>query len=358
MRITVPSAPDLSGERASFIVHSNRLRAFTTLAGFNGFPIRRTNQVLEQLASKAAAFPVPRGAQASFDEAVACLNRAWGTELVMCGAAQYAAEDEELLKLTNSWAAVQTYYCAYHDTQALIVAEGRARPTSHSGTQRQYVDLWVARRARLDPWTFAVGSHEDKRFDEAGMANGPDQPLDQLKSLSACTTSNCWEHAEQALRSTRETEYEQRRQTAIETKMRVRQTDWTVEHGSKPNRKAPDWWNRRPRLDVGEKAAVEKGTRPFTLIDYLYRLRIKANYQDAKAYTDGPANAGEALALNMDLMHLAASTGLVHEVRVAQLVGPERFLHHAGDWVQRHAPSEMDRGLRVRLPIFRNVLSK
>jgi hypothetical protein len=358
MRIIVPSAPDLSAERASFLVHTNRLRAFGTLAGFSQFPLRDTKRVLEQLASRAAEFPVPGGPRGKIEETAACLNRAWGTELVMCGAAQYAADDEELLKLTNSWAAVQTYYCAYHVTQALIVAEGRARPTSHGATQGQYVDLWVARGARLDPWTFAVGSHEDKRCGQAGMANGPGRPLEKLNSLSACTTSNCWEHAEQALRTTREAAHKEKRRKAVDEKLRARQREWTERYGSNPKRRRPDGWSSRPRLDVSEKAKVEKGTRPFTLIDYLYRLRIKANYEDARVYTDGPSGGDEALALNKDLMRLATATGLVHEVRIAQLIGPERFLHHAEDWVERHAPLETVHGLPVRLPALRKVLSQ
>ena len=57
-------------------------------------------------------------------------------------------------------------------------------------------------------------------------------------------------------------------------------------------------------------------------------------------------------------MRLAAATGLVHEVRVAQLVGPERFIRHAQDWVERHAPSETVHGLPVRLPVLRKVLGQ
>ncbi len=65
MRISVPSAPDLSGERASFLVHANRLRAFATLAGFSQFPLTDTQRVLEQLASRAAGsrYQVDRGAR-------------------------------------------------------------------------------------------------------------------------------------------------------------------------------------------------------------------------------------------------------------------------------------------------------
>ena len=60
------------------------------------------------------------------------------------------------MRLTNTWGAVQAYYVGYHETQALIVARGAARPSTHPNTQNQFVDLWVKRNLDLAPWTFGV----------------------------------------------------------------------------------------------------------------------------------------------------------------------------------------------------------
>lgn len=357
MRISVNFAavPDMTPERASWLAHSHHLRAFALLAGFHRNPVGGTHRVLVDVATEAADFPVPAVTAGTWPAVGGCLNRAWGTELAMCAGRQYAAEDE-LLRVMNSWAAVQSYYVAYHVAQALIVAEGGTRPTTHPATQKQYVDLWVARAARLNPWTFAVGSQQDRRCAPDGMADGPGRPLTNVHAWHAATPANAWEHAEQALRSTRGAAYDERCAKARQEKARERQKEWTEQWAHQPNRRKPDWWTRRPNLDAATKARIEKGTRPYTLLDYLYRLRVKANYEDARVYTSGPANQGEAQALNDDLALLASATAIVHEVRIAQLVGAKTFLHEAEQWAARNAPTETNFGLPARLKVLRSVL--
>lgn len=356
MRITVDFSDtrELDADRASWLTHSHRLRALTTLAGFNVSPVGGTPAILVRLAERAEAFPVPNGARGSLADVAGCLNRAWGTELVMCGAKQYAAEDE-LLRLVNSWAAVQTYYVTYHVCQALLVAEGKARPTTHPATQRQYVDLWIARGARIDPWTFAVGSKQDTRFDAGGMANGPGRELHGISALSACTADTAWELGEGALRTTREAAFVERRRQAVDAVVRTRQKEWSERWGQNTARKKPAWWSSRPRLDAADRAKVEKGTRPYTVIDYLYRLRLKANYEDARMYTEGPASHDETESVNVDLIRLAAATSLVHEVRIAKFIGVKALIREAERWVSRNAPTGMRYGLPVRLPILEQL---
>ena len=55
----------------------------------------------------------------------------------------------------------------------------------------------------------------------------------------------------------------------------------------------PDWWDTPPRLSALQKQDVDARLRPYTLLDYLCRLRMKANYLDARMYTDGLADQGE-----------------------------------------------------------------
>ena len=78
IRLDFSGVPDLTPERASFLAHSHWLRAFATLAGFNRVPMRTTPRVLRDLATQAAAFPVPNAEPGNYAEALACLNRAWG----------------------------------------------------------------------------------------------------------------------------------------------------------------------------------------------------------------------------------------------------------------------------------------
>jgi hypothetical protein len=138
------TAPVHDALQKSFLTHAQYLRAFSQLAGFSYWP-NKDPAALEALTQRvAAAFPVPKSLPAvDANELRKCLNRAWGTELLLGLGSRF--EEDELIRLSNSWGSVQTYYVGYAATQALIVAEGRARPTDHPKAQSQVRALWVDR---------------------------------------------------------------------------------------------------------------------------------------------------------------------------------------------------------------------
>ncbi|MFK0288824.1 hypothetical protein ACIQVL_51415 [Streptomyces sp. NPDC090499] len=57
------------------------------------------------------------------------------------------------------------------------------------------------------------------------------------------------------------------------------------------------------------------------MADYLYRLRIKANYEDVTVFSSGPTTDHEAAQVGADLVALASATLLVHELRTAAFIG-------------------------------------
>ncbi len=77
---------------------------------------------------------------------MACLRRAWATARLL-EHTHVLAEDSEIIRLANSWGAVQTYYVLYGAAQALVVAEGGTRPQSHEPTKRGRV---MCRQDRAD----------------------------------------------------------------------------------------------------------------------------------------------------------------------------------------------------------------
>jgi hypothetical protein len=110
----------------SFRAHSNYVRAFARLAGFA--PMAAAPSVLEELADVVAKTDVVKGAQklsgVDVDQVRKSLVNAWGTELLLGLAGEYASE-KELVGMANNWGVVQTYYVSYHATQARCRA-GRA----------------------------------------------------------------------------------------------------------------------------------------------------------------------------------------------------------------------------------------
>ena len=50
--------------------------------------------------------------------------------------------EDELIRVSNNWSVVQSYYIIYHSTQALAGARCFPRPTSHIKTQKIFSNLW------------------------------------------------------------------------------------------------------------------------------------------------------------------------------------------------------------------------
>jgi hypothetical protein len=134
----------------------------------------------------------------------ACLNRAWGTELILATTMELASTSD-VVGLANSWGSVQAYYAIYGAAQGVLVAEGHRRPDNHQTTQRAFVDLWVTRRIDLAPWSFAAAAPGTRLADTDGFLGGPGRKLDlSLHPWSSWSGESCWDVAARALRGTRQ----------------------------------------------------------------------------------------------------------------------------------------------------------
>jgi hypothetical protein len=275
-------------------------------------------------------------------------------------AARVATEDE-LLRLANSWGAVQAYYAAYGAAQALIVAEGRRRPVSHPATQKEFVELWVRRPANLPPWSLAAGAPENPQADADGVINGPGRKVDvRVHPWTGCSSVSCWDIAANALRSTREDATDDQLRRERERKLKERKKEWHTQEdirlkaGGKPRREPV--WPTRTTLTSAETSTVRTRIRPYTVLDYLFRLRIKANYEDARMFTDGPENPDDSSRVARDLVALTAATMLVHEIRVAKLIGPAVLITEGEEWLAKNNPPGLKAGLATRVELLRQVL--
>ncbi|MDR3658500.1 MAG: hypothetical protein P4L48_23500 [Mycobacterium sp.] len=351
-------APEIEQLQRSFLAHSHYLRAFAQLAGFGYWPAY-DDQTLAALASKvASAFPASASAPPAVDmsELAKCLNRAWGTELILNLGARF--EEDELVRLSNSWGSVQTYYVGYAATQALIVAEGRARPTEHSKTQGQVRALWVDRKSAVEPFSFAA--MPGSKSNALAYANGPGRPVDtSLSTWTSVDTDNCWDIAATALRSTRNDAVEKRLKLEREKKALAAKKLWLSEEQAriaqgKKARKTPSF-PTSANLTADERSGFESKMRPFTMLDYLYRLRIKANYEEAAMFTDGPDTDGASAIVALDMIRIANANMIAHEVRIARELGKSTLMALAKDWVDSNAPpSRM--GIGGRMAILDQVL--
>jgi hypothetical protein len=328
-----------SGYVESFRAHANYLRAFAMLCTTpyqKGVTLLfiRLQQQLASLAPVIVALPsmAPPSTQANLEQTRTSLVNAWGTELLLALGGQLASE-EELLRLMNNWAVVQAYYVGYHAIQALLSARGQPRPESHPKTQAQFAALWADRALHLPPWTLGAR--------DGGWCNLPSHSIDDsISPWSGCDPVSCWSLAGKALRTTREEAVRERLATARDRKRLNNRKAWREDEQSrlstgKRPRKEPDW--PRPHLTANEKRTVHSKVRSYTILDYLYRLRIKTNYEDAGMFIEGPEDQLSSRHVHDDLVAIAGCTMLVHELHIAAIVGRARLLQWADGWLGPNA---------------------
>lgn len=339
----------------SFRTHANYLRAFAMLCTapyqpgvtllFNPLPTRLAH-LAPAVAAAARSGQAPTSSP-DLTQIRSSLVNAWGTELLLALGGDVATE-EELLQLMNNWAVVQTYYVGYHAVQALVVARGDRRPATHPKTQAQFAAAWADRALHLPPWSLGAS--------ELGWRNPPQRGIDDsLSPWSSCDPQSCWNLAAKALRTTREEAIAERTNAARSRKQSENRKAWRAEEhqrlaAGKRARLEPQW--SRPRLSADEKRAVRNRVRTYTILDYLYRLRIKTNYEDAGMFIEGPEDELSSRHVHDDLVAVASATMLLHEVYVASIVGRTRLLGWVDSWLGPHA-----RGQQLGLALRRDLIA-
>lgn len=276
------------------------------------------------------------------------LSQAWGTELLL-SLTRTLVIDEEFIRVSNTWVAVQTYYAMYHSTQAVAVACGVARPVSHPATQRQFHHLWGTHSSGVLPWSLAARNN--------GFVHLPTgASVQNIHPWTRCTSANALNLACMALRTTREDKVPEAVQKARERKRSAARRAWEQEeavrlaHGKRARKSRQ---LALPRLTDDELQTTVSAVPPTTLLDYLYRLRIRANYEDTAVFVDGPESSIQSRMFRRDLCLVASTTMLLSELAISQLIGRAQLLK----WVDRWLRNSMPRNTRVGLFHRRDVLA-
>lgn len=331
--------------KGSFRAHSNYIRAFCSLVYYPVPSIRQS--LYDFLATRIRqenALWNRSNIRIDIDKVRSSLHSAWGTEalLLMTGR---IIDEEELLRLSNNWSAIQAYYVFYHCTQALHIAKGHSRPESHHTTQNIFFDYWGARPIYLPPWSLVFGVY--------GAQNTPPGFVADLSvhPWSSSEGSNTWNLALKALMTTRRERFEEKCREKRKLKKSQRRQTWRRQESSRlvlgrMPRQEPAF--SMPILSTEEKARIDSELRPSTVMDYLYRIRLRTNYEDSNMFTDGPDDEYSSRHVRNAFCRLSSGTLFLHELAIRELVRRDTFLVWVDQWIQRNSSQNTRVGLSAR----------
>ena len=329
----------------SFRTHSNYLRAIHSLIlGPNRFGTTNLYGNIAQLIVSSGLIQENLRNNFDVDQARTCLQTAWGTEALLLMTGE-VFQEEEAIRLSNNWLAVQTYYVMYHCAQALHVAQGHPRPENHQKTQNAFHNQWVDRRGLLQPWTVGYGP--------MGAINLPhDVNVDHnVHPWSSCEGHNIWSLFTKALMTTRRDEILEKHRKKRESMKKALRQCWELKETArigqeKRPRKQPVF--PLPLLTTDEKRGIEGSTRAFTLIDYIYRLRIKTNYEDSNMFIDGPEDGYQSALVRSAFYSIASGTLFLYENAIKATIGRELLRQWASSWSERNLPRGSTLGIAGR----------
>lgn len=301
----------------AFQTHANYLHAFSLISSGNVRDLSKSLKSTKDRIWGSGFLPDGSCPKANSHQAISSLQNAWGTELLLNVGLRMIRSDE-LIRLSNNWSVVQAYYVLYHATQALTAAKGQSRPDTHTGTQNQFYTFLAERGGGLEPWTLAFGASGPENVPDAVEVDG------DCHSWVSCNENSCWSLAYKVLRTTREETIRLRERDARIGKRKQQKAMWEKEEklrseGGKRPRKPPRF--PLPKLTLLEKQTINQKLRPYTLMDYLYRLRVRTNYEDSAMFTDGPQNDSVSAEVRQDLQKITACSLLIFELHVRRSLG-------------------------------------
>lgn len=230
------------------------------------------------------------------------LYNSWNTEYLLRASEQ---QSDDYLRIALHWSFPQAYYCVYLNLHAFLVAKGINAKT-HEGILRQFGSL-----VRHGAYPKAMSFHLMGELSEPSFVHLPHYNPALAKTTVELSPIRNIEEADTSiagfLRTTRrekaellKAERQSRKRNALKTKDgRVRQS-FQREH----------WKVITDRMGIT------------TILDLLYRLRIKANYQDIDSFIQDRIDCRPFYTA---LREIIAYLNFVHESYTAKVIGVQQF---------------------------------
>lgn len=316
--------PDQEEQQRKFSVYVHYLAA---IAGVIQESFRSTREMARAISST-RQFQQLRVNRSYDDVALEkFLRNAWFTEIQ----ARIPRGMPDVIPYANHWLAVQVYYSLYLAMRALfVVALDRRVVESHEAALRTFAAEVGSRPGLFAvPWCMlAIG---DPDVTMPNVKNCPKNDLQAVNPLTRPRGSDQWNLVALFLRTTR-----QRRLT-----------------------NAIDAWkqkNKRKAIRNSERDSLVAALRPTTLMDALYRLRIRSNYEDADLYLTGGASDEDAKSYFEASSRILKSGLLNFELLIAKHIGRTRYDQIVNDFVRRERAGFSANTMQPRRKVIEEVL--
>ncbi len=320
-----------SNTQQTFRTHANYISAIRyVLSGGN---LLNSKSSLELIASRVRDSGVLKSTKiykADVAQVHHSLNNAWGVQALFKMGDMFIKEDD-LVRLSNNWSIVQTYYILYYTTQALVISEGYSKPLTHPQVHRTYYLYWSKQPWLLSPWSI---SHDEDGFHNLPPGIFVDDSVHPWKRVEELTALSLFC---KALRTTRE---ELIKDGLTRRKQRIA--------------KKEDKLLSRVRLTKNQKRETDVRIRPTMLINYLYRLKRKTNYEQSSMLAIGPENMYQLNEFRENLGFLIEANLLITEMITKNAVGVDTYYSWCKEWDKYKSPA-MDIGPGNRMKIIGNL---
>jgi len=208
------------------------------------------------------------------------------------------------LKFSNHWAPVQSYYSIYLALRALILAKGiSSAKEGHNKTLRVTVYNFIQGEKIFPlPWKVLYSNRGFQNLPQnisPSTINSLENPYHFINDEKKLWDSFCL-----FLRTT----YDR----MIENKCQ-RWKDNNPING-----------RRRKRLPPGQRKKIANGSRPSSIFDYFYRLRIRSNYKDADIFLLGSLSHENEYYFNA-ICYITDKTLFLIEYYIARYIGKKQM---------------------------------
>jgi len=223
----------------------------------------------------------------------------WNTEFL---SSLNDERDIDFLKINNHWKPIQSYYAIYSVGEAISYLIDRSVKESHRGCLKK-LNLFLVEKIKVEPWCFSYKGAKRNGFIPVNFPQNI-KPINSLKRVNVEPIN------------------------MIATCLRA-------EHGNIIGEFKPKKLNNTDRkLGNKKKLKIDHDPGYTTILDFLYRLRIKSNYKDVEIFiTEAPNDFIKGFSDNLSF--IVFYTLILFEILIIKRCGLDKFLEIANDYCKK-----------------------